>query len=416
MAKSKSKAENSGKSKAGSSKKDATKPAGKAKKKSATKEASGKKKAGKKKSSSEKSSSVKTTVAANLRRQLDRIDREIVEKINERAEHTQRLRAESESATAKRSSSARDDQSIDRAVRDSNGPLSERAVRAVVREVISGTRALEKTVRVAFLGPAFSYSHLATIHRFGQSVDFLPLGTIGSVFDEVHQGQADFGLVPVDNSTDGRIADTLENFTRCAVKICGEVNLQIHHNLLGRCQRSEVQEVYSRPQALSQCRKWLATHLPGARTIEVTSTATAAQLARDKKGAAAVASVQAGTNYGLDVLAADIEDNPDNLTRFAVIGSEAAARTGNDKTSLMLQVHHQPGSLADALTIFKRNRLNMTWIESFPVTGSRGEYLFFIEIEGHASDLKVRRALKSVGLKAVQLEVLGSYARTEAVE
>ena len=364
----------------------------------------------------------KSTSAAQNRRTLDRIDREIVEKVNERAAASLQLRQESDGSATRSSLATRDDQSVDRAVRDNSGPLTERSVRAVVREVISGSRSLEKVVRVAFLGPAYSYSHLASIHRFGQSVDFLPVGTIGSVFDEVHRGQADFGLVPVNNSTDGRIADTLDNFTRCEVKICGEVNLQIHHNLLGLCRRSEIQEVYSRPQALSQCRKWLATHLPGARTIEVTSTATAAQLARDKKGSAAVASVQAGTNYGLDVLAADIEDNPDNLTRFAVIGNQSADRTGNDKTSLMLQVHHGPGSLADALIIFKRNRLNMSWIESFPVTGScgvtgsRGEYLFFIEIEGHEADLKVRRALKSLANKSLRLDVLGSYARTEPVE
>lgn len=347
---------------------------------------------------------------------LDRLDREIVEKVNQRAEVALKLHQETDAAISKSSAASRDDLSVTRAVRGNDGPLSERTVRAVVREVISGTRELEKVDRVAFLGPNFSYSHLASIHRFGQSVDFLPVGTIGSVFDEVHRGQADYGLVPVNNSTDGRIADTLENFTRFDVKICGEVNLQIHHNLLGVCKRSEVQEVYSRPQALSQCRKWLATHLPDARTIEVTSTTAAAKLARDKKGAAAVASVQAGTNYGLDVLAADIEDNPDNLTRFAVIGSESAPRTGNDKTSLMLQVHHGPGSLADALMVFKRNRLNMSWIESFPLTGSRGEYLFFIEMEGHEADLKMRRALKSLAAKTVQLNVLGSYARTEPVD
>lgn len=360
--------------------------------------------------------SAKATSPASGQRRLDQLDREIVEKINERAAQAERIRAEANTPAPRSSSATRDDRAVDRAVRDSRGPLSERSIRAVVRELVSGTRALAEVVRVAFLGPAFSYSHLASIHRFGQSVDLLPVGTIGSVFDEVHQGQADFGLVPVDNSTDGRIADTLENFTRCQVKICGEVNLQIHHNLLGRCRRSEVQEVYSRPQALSQCRKWLATHLPGARTIEVTSTATAAQLAQEKQGSAAVASLQAGTNYGLDVLAADIEDNPDNLTRFAVIGHESAGRTGDDKISLMLQVDHRPGSLADALTVFKRNRLNMTWIESFPVSGSRGEYLFFIELEGHEAELKVRRALKSLATKTVRLEVLGSYARTGPVE
>lgn len=387
-------------------------------KKKATEKNPVKKKAKKKRRGATTSSSPDSSAPspATLRRQLDRLDREIIDKINERARCVLDLTAGENSTIARETSSSRNLQSIERAVSASAGPLPETAVRAVVREVISGIKSLEKVVRVAFLGPAFSYSHLATIHRFGQSVDFLPLGTIGSVFEEVARGQADYGVVPVDNSTDGRIADTLENFTRCDVKICGEVNLQIHHNLLGRCARSEVREVYSRPQALSQCRRWLATHVPSARTIEVTSTATAAQLAHDKKGAAAVASVQAGTNYGLDVLAADIEDNPDNLTRFAVIGSTSGERTGNDKTSLMLQVAHHPGSLADALTVLKRNRINMTWIESFPVIGARGEYLFFIELEGHADDLRMRRALKSLAGKTTRLETLGSYARSEPVK
>lgn len=388
-------------------------PDGKAKKAASKAQKPSKPKAKKKKKAAKSS---KTISAAELRRELDRLDREIVEKLNERAAQTVRLREEADGTTTRSSSATRNDQSVDKAVRGSKGPLPEKSVRAIVREMISGTRSLEKIVRVAFLGPTFSYSHLASLHRFGQSVEFIPVGTIGSVFDEVHQGQADFGLVPVDNSTDGRIADTLENFTRCPVKICGEVNLQIHHYLLGLCPRGDIKEVYSRPQALSQCRKWLATHVPDARTIEVTSTATAAKLAHDKEGAAAVASVQAGTKYGLDVLAADIEDNPDNLTRFAVIGNQSANRTGNDKTSLMVQVDHRPGSLADALAIFKRNRLDMSWIESFPVRGSRGEYLFFIELEGHETDLRMRRALKSLAAKAVELKVLGSYAKTPPVE
>ena len=181
---------------------------------------------------------------------------------------------------------------------------------------------------MAYLGPAYSYSHLAAIHRFGQSVELVPVGSIAAVFEEVNRRHADFGLVPIENSTDGRVADTLDMFARLPVRICGEVQLRIHHNLLGSCPRAEVEEVYSKPQALSQCRNWLARHLPAARPIEVTSTATAAQLAQDKPGAAAIASLQAGVHYGLDVLAANIEDNDGNLTRFAVIGDETGAAHG----------------------------------------------------------------------------------------
>jgi chorismate mutase/prephenate dehydratase len=194
------------------------------------------------------------------------------------------------------------------------------------------------------------------------------------------------------------------------------VQLRIHHNLLGRGHRSDIQEVYSRPQALSQCRRWLSTHLPLARTVEVTSTSTAAQLAADKPGAAAIASVQAGTHYGLTVLAAHIEDNQDNLTRFAVISKESAAKSGNDKTALMFRLEHRPGSLADAMAIFKRSRINLSWIESFPLPDSGGEYMFFVELEGHQQELKIRRAIESLEKKSVRLEILGSYARTAPIE
>ncbi|MEX2558474.1 MAG: prephenate dehydratase domain-containing protein, partial [Pirellulales bacterium] len=213
----------------------------------------------------------------------------------------------------------------------------------------------------------------------------------------------------------GRIADTLDMFTRLRVRICGEVQLRIHHHLLGKCPRSEVTEVYSRPQALSQCRNWLIRHLPAARPIEVTSTSTAAQLAQNKQGAAAIASLQAGVHYGLEVLAENIEDNQANVTRFAIIGDESAARTGHDKTAAMFEVEHRPGSLADAMAIFKRNRLNLTWIESFPIPHQEGGYLFFIELDGHENEVRVRRALESLGKRALRLEVLGSYPRSQPV-
>jgi chorismate mutase/prephenate dehydratase len=244
----------------------------------------------------------------------------------------------------------------------------------------------------------------------------VPVATIAAVFEEINGGQADHGIVPIENSTDGRVADTLDMFARLPVRICGEVQLRIHHNLLGKCARSEVKEVYSKPQALSQCRNWMARHLPAARTIEVTSTTTAAQLAQEKPGAAAIASLQAGVQYGLDVLAADIEDNPGNLTRFAVIGDETGPRTGNDKCALMFEVLHQPGALADAMNVFKRSRLNLTWIESFPIARPEGGYLFFVELEGHENDAKVRKAIRSLEKKTIRLEVLGSYARMPPVE
>jgi chorismate mutase/prephenate dehydratase len=185
---------------------------------------------------------------------------------------------------------------------------------------------------------------------------------------------------------------------------------------LAKCPRNEIQEVYSKPQALSQCRNWLTKHLPSARTIEVTSTSMAAQLAKEKPGAAAIASVQAGVHHGLDVLAERIEDNSSNITRFAVIGTASAPRSGNDRTAMLFQVEHRPGSLVDALAIFRRNRLNMTWIESFPIPETNRKYWFFVELEGHESDRRVHRAVATLGKKAVRLEILGSFPVGETLE
>jgi chorismate mutase/prephenate dehydratase len=177
-----------------------------------------------------------------------------------------------------------------------------------------------------------------------------------------------------------------------------------------------VREVYSKPQALSQCRDWLAKHLPQAALRETTSTTAAAEIAAEKPGAAAVASRQAGVNYGLDILAPNIEDNPNNVTRFAVIGQQVFARTKNDKTAVMFQVPHKPGALADAMNLFKRHRLNLTWIESFPIPAQPSEYLFFVELEGHESEARVKKCLALLAKKAVRLEVLGSYDKRETVD
>lgn len=351
---------------------------------------------------------------AALRDKIDRLDQQLVKVMNERAKLALEIGKLKTTTGASAYAPAREDEVLGRVVTLNQGPLSERCVRSVFRELISGSRALEKDLRVAYLGPAYSYSHLAAIHRFGQSVELVPVSNIGAVFEEINHRQADFGIVPIENSTDGRVAETLDMFTRMPTRICGEVQLPIHHNLLGKCSRAEVQEVYSKPQALSQCRNWLTKHLPAARLVEVTSTSTAAQLAQDKPGAAAIASMQAGVHFGLDVLAADIEDNKNNLTRFAVIGDETAARTGNDKCALMFEVAHRPGCLADAMNIFKRNRLNLTWIESFPIARPEGGYMFFVEMEGHEADARVRKAIAALERKAVRLDVLGSYAKTKA--
>lgn len=350
-----------------------------------------------------------------LRRKLDGIDREILAAINRRAEVAQEIGRAKQSEKRCVFDPKREAEVLDRLVADNDGPLAGESIRTIFREVISAARAIQTPTRVAYLGPEFTFSHLAAIERFGQSAELVPVGTIAAVFEEVERGQAEFGVVPMENTTDGRVSDTLDCFARLKARICGELPLRIHHCLLGSEPRDQIRMVYSKPQPLSQCRNWLAKHLPKASLCEVASTAEAAKLARESPDLAAIASLQAGTNYGLPVLAKNIEDQQDNITRFAIIAKESAQRTGNDKTSLMLEIAHQPGALADVMVVFKRNRLNMTWIESFPIPGHRGRYLFFVEFVGHQSELKARRAVASLTKKALRLEILGSYAQGEPV-
>ncbi len=352
---------------------------------------------------------------AGLRTQIDRLDRELVSLMNQRADLARQIGQLKASAGQETYDPAREEIVLERVTSSNQGPLSSDSLKAIYRELISGSRAIEQRIRVAHLGPAWTYSHLAALNRFGSSVDFVPVASISAAFEEVHAGHSHYGVVPLENSTDGRIADTLDNFSRLPVKICAEVPLRIHHILLATCDRSAIQEVYSRPQALSQCRNWLARHLPSARLIEVTSTSTAAEAAARKPNAAAIASRQAGVHYGLDVLAEDIEDVAGNTTRFAVIGHADAKRTGKDKTSIMFEIEHRPGGLADALSIPKKQRLNLTWIESFPLPGEERGYVFFVELEGHREDLRVRRAIAALEKRCKRVVVLGSYAAAASV-
>jgi chorismate mutase / prephenate dehydratase len=354
--------------------------------------------------------------ASQCKQSLDKVNRDLVRLLNEHARLAERWAHCRHEEGGLLHDLGAEQQLLQQVVESHRGPLSERCLRAIFRELISGTRAMVKTLRVAYLGPTYSYSHLAAIERFGSSAELVPVATIAAVFEELNRAHVNFGIVPIENSTDGRVVDTLGMFTRLPVRICGEVQLRIHHFLLGKCQRADILEVYSKPQALSQCREWVAKHLPQARTIEMTSTAAAAQLAAEKPGAAAIASLQAGVNYGLNVLAENIEDNKNNITRFAVIGDHEGRRTGRDKTAAMFEIPHTPGSLADAMTVFKRNRINLTWIESFPMPNTESEYLFFVEMEGYHGDAKVKRALTALERKTERLEILGSYAKSPPVE
>jgi len=344
------------------------------------------------------------------------IDKQLVELLDRRARLVQRLE-ETTAIGSSLQSLWKHQQVAEKQVVQlpKDSPLDAKVVGNWLRHAVSASyQPLASQARIAYLGPQYSYSYLAAIRHFGEASNLVPVATIGAVFQELLRDQSKFGVVPIENSTDGRVVDTLGMFARFPVHICGEVLLPIHHCLLGRCSRNEVTEVHSKPQALSQCRTWLAEHLPDARLVEITSTAAAAKLAAEKLGVAAIASREAGVHHGLHVIDANIEDNANNVTRFVILGGSPAEPTGKDKTAVMFQVPHQPGALADAMLVFRKSKLNLTWIESFPIEGSRSEYLFFIELEGHQQRPAIKQALKQLQRQALRLEVLGSYPKDQS--
>jgi chorismate mutase/prephenate dehydratase len=349
----------------------------------------------------------------NLRAHIDKLDLQILKLVNERAALAVEIGSLKTVHGGDVFSPAREEEvftNVLTALEKSKGPLDASAIRAIFREIISASRAVEKIEKVAYLGPEYSFSHLAAVERFGHAVEFLRVDNIASVFEQVNRSHADFGVVPLENSTDGRVADTLDMFLRLPIiKISAEVRLRVHHNLLAKCEQQEIRRVYSKPQALSQCRAWLSKNVPYAALHEVTSTAAAAELVSREPGAAAVASRQAATRYGLRILFSNIEDNPNNETRFAVIGHNTGERTGHDKTAVMFRVAHQPGALVNALDVFKQSKINLTWIESFPTRGPKPEYVFFVDFEGHTDDTKVNRCLKTLQEHCEEVIVLGSF-------
>ena len=352
-----------------------------------------------------------------LRVQIDKLDLNILELLNKRASVAGRIGKVKADQGGEVFSASREEEVLNNVLGANKGPLQELTIKAIFRELVSGSRALQKVQRIAFLGPEYSYSHLAALERFGEAANYLRTGTIAAVFEEVGRKHADFGVVPLENSTDGRITDTLDMFIRMPqIKICSEIRLRVHHHLLANCEQTEIRRVYSKAQALSQCRTWLSKNLPHASTHEVSSTADAARLVTTEPNVAAVASRQAAVRYGIRTLYHNIEDSTFNETRFAVIGQADSAKTGNDKTALMFQTSNTPGALADSLMVFKQNKINLTWVESFPYREAKGEYVFFLEFEGHREDPKVKRALTVLEGIVDSVSVLGSFPAAKALE
>lgn len=355
--------------------------------------------------------------ASGAARSTSQIDRRLLELLRQRVEATRHELQHAKSTGASQELWRMHKQASLQAaeVADELGLDAERAVEWMKHVVSLSFEMSHVSEPIAYLGPIYSYSYLAAANHFGLAAPLVPVATIAAVFDELIRGQATYGVVPIENSTDGRVVDTLGMFARLPIKICGEVLLPVHHCLLGRSPRAEIVEIYSKPQAMSQCRGWLSKHVPDARLIEISSTAAAARLAAEKPGAAAVASREAGIHHGLQIIDENIEDNQNNVTRFAIIGNKEQAPTPNDKTSLMFQLRHQPGALAEAMVAFQKAKLNLTWIESFPLADHPREYLFFVELEGHTNSKSVTMALADLRKQTLRLEVLGSYPRAEGL-
>jgi chorismate mutase/prephenate dehydratase len=300
------------------------------------------------------------------------------------------------------------------ALKRNQGPLRNEEIARLFREIMSACLAQQEPLKVAFLGPEGTFSQAAVIKHFGSSARALPLSAIDEVFHEVEGGVADFGVVPIENSSEGTVNHTLDMFLTSSLKICGEVELRIHHHLMGKMSGLEpVLRVCAHPQALAQCRLWLDEHLPEAERVPVASNAEGARRARDERGSAAIAGNSAAEIYGLNLLANEIEDRPDNTTRFLVIGRKLFSASGVDRTSLLVSAHgtDDAGALFRLLEPLAAHRVNMTRIESRPSRKRKWDYVFFIDIEGHVSDAPVAQALEALAERASLYKVLGSYPR-----
>jgi len=346
-----------------------------------------------------------------LRKQIDKIDNQLVQLLNERASVVIEVGKLKSKADKPIYSPDREKEIFSKIIQANKGPLPDRCLVAIWRELMSGSFVLEKPLRIGYLGPEGSFSHAAALLKFGQSVEYESLADIKGIFDEVSKGHCDLGVVPIENTTGGSVAETFDAFIDSDVKVCAEVQMVIHNNLLANCSLAEVKKIYSKPEVFAQCRNWLSATIKEVQTVAVASTASAAQLAAKETNAAAIGSNVAAELYGLKVVCENIEDTPNNITRFLVISREDAKPTGDDKTAILFSTAHKVGALADVLDVFKRYNINLTNIESRPSRKRQWEYYFFVDFLGHHTDKLVQDGLEEARKHCLQLSILGSFPR-----
>jgi len=345
----------------------------------------------------------------DLRQRIDRIDKQVIELLNERAKVALEIGKKKKKANATYYAPERENVIFRRLRKLNPGPMPDDAVESIYREIISATRSLEKELVIAYLGPEATFTHLASQHMFGSSARFVPVRSIPDVFTEVERGRADYGVVPIENTTGGVVHQTLDAFMESDLQVSNEVMLEISHCLLSNTPLDEITDIYSMEQAFYQCRHWIETNLPEARLHNTHSTARAAELAVKTPGSAAIGCEFAGEVYGLQPLVAKIEDYPDNYTRFLVVSKESPAASGDDKTSVMFIVKDRVGALYDMLRPFAANGISLSKIESRPSRRKPWEYVFFVDTVGHRDDPEVASALEDVQSNCVFMKVLGSY-------
>ncbi len=347
------------------------------------------------------------------RKAIDRLDAKIVKLLNERTQHVLEIGAIKLKAGEEIYAPHRELAVLQRLGRLNPGPITNESLRAIYREIMSSALSLQKTMRITYLGPEATFTQQAAIRRFGSSLRYQPQKTITDVFNEVSKNRADYGVVPIENSTEGVVTHTLDMFVDSDLKIVSQIVLRVQHCLLSDSKKSQLKKLFAHPQALAQCRAWVQNNLPRVEIIETSSNARSAELAAKEKGSAAIAGQLASEKYRLAVLEYDIQDNAANATRFLVLGRQCSPATGRDRTSLMISLVDKVGALHRALAAFRRYRINMTKIESRPSKRKAWEYFFFIDCDGHVSDHKVAKAIGELEQQCSFVKVLGSYPNAE---
>lgn len=350
----------------------------------------------------------------DIRNRIDRIDAQLIDLISDRARLATEIAEikKADGGTVNYYRPEREAQILRRIMKENPGPLADREIARLFRELMSSCLALEQVMNIAYLGPEGTFTHTATLKHFGQSINAVSLPSIDQVFHQVQSGNCDYGVVPIENSIEGVVNHTLDMLINSTLKISGEVELRINQFLMSRTTvRKKIRKIYSHQQSFAQCRNWLDSHMPGVERVPVNSNAEAARLASEDNTSAAIAGESTAGLYKLKILERNIEDESDNSTRFLIIAEQDTPATGEDKTSLLFSMPSRPGALLEMLQCFADNKVNMTRIESRPSRRGLWEYIFFVDVEGHIQDRAVASAVQRLESEASMVKVLGAYPR-----